>query len=62
MATIRKTDVVQVMKVTPAAALRKTRKHLGEVHQLYVERFDELRTLAQEEKKQEHERGGSGKG
>jgi hypothetical protein len=52
-------DVVQVIKVTAAATLRRVRKHLGKTHALYVRRFDELLGAAKEEKEQERERGGA---
>jgi hypothetical protein len=51
-------DVVQVMKVTAGATLRKVRKHIGKVHALYLHRFDELLGSAKEEKEQERARGG----
>src|SRR6266567_9107829 len=35
-------DVVQVIKVTTGASLRRIRKHLGKAHALYLQRFDEL--------------------
>lgn len=54
-------DVVQVIKVTTAAALRKIRKRLGRVHPVYLRRFDELLEAAKQEKEQERERGGGGK-
>ena len=34
-------DVVQVIKVTTPASLRKIRKQLGKAHTTYVQRFDE---------------------
>lgn len=52
-------DVVQVIKVTTSAALRKIRKHLGKVHTTYVRRFDELLATAKDETAQERERGGN---
>jgi hypothetical protein len=52
-------DVVQVIKVTAAATLRRIRKHLSKVHALYLRRFDELLEAAKEEKEQERERGGT---
>jgi hypothetical protein len=52
-------DVVQVIKVTTPAILRKIRKHLGKAHALYLERFGELLAAAREEKEQERERGGA---
>jgi hypothetical protein len=52
-------EVVQVIKVTTPATLRRIRKHLGQVHALYLRRFDELLATAKEEKKQERERGGA---
>src|SRR5438067_9801291 len=52
-------DVVQVIKVTTAATLKRIRKHLGKAHAIYLRRFDELLGAAKEEKEQERERGGS---
>lgn len=52
-------DVVQVIKTTAPAALRRIRKHLDETHALYLRRFDELLAAAQEEMQQERERGGA---
>jgi hypothetical protein len=52
-------DVVQVIKVTTPATLRKIRKHLGKAHAIYLRRFEELREAALEEKEQERERGGA---
>jgi hypothetical protein len=52
-------DVVQVIKGTTPATLRKIRKHLGKVHAIYLRRFDELLEAAKEEKEQERERGGA---
>jgi hypothetical protein len=54
-------DVVQVIKVSTPATLRKVRRHLGKTHALYLQRFDELLEAAKEEKEQERERGGAGK-
>lgn len=51
-------DLVQVMKVTPAAKLRSIRKRLVKVHAVFVERFDQLLAAAKHEKKQERRRGG----
>ena len=51
-------DVVQVIKVTAAATLRKIRRHLGKAHATYLRRFDELLTAAREEMEQERRRGG----
>jgi hypothetical protein len=51
-------DVVQVIKVTTPATVRKIRKHLGKAHTTYLRRFDELLETAKEEKEQERERGG----
>jgi hypothetical protein len=51
-------DVVQVIKVTTPAALKKVRKHLGKTHAIYLQRLDELVDAAREEKEQERERGG----
>jgi hypothetical protein len=52
-------DVVQVIKVSAAATMRRIRKHLGKTHALYLRRFDELFAAAKEEKKQERRRGGA---
>jgi hypothetical protein len=52
-------DVVQVIKVTTPATLRRIRKRLGKAHAIYVRRFDELVAAAREEKEQERERGGA---
>src|SRR5262249_12473981 len=52
-------DVVQVIKVTTPATLRRVRKHLGKTHALYLQRFDELSVAALEEQEQERERGGA---
>jgi hypothetical protein len=52
-------DVVQVIKVTTPATLRKIRKHLSKAHAVYLRRFDELLGAAKEEKEQERERGGA---
>ena len=51
-------DVVQVIKLTSAAMLRRVRMHLGKTHATYLRRFDELLAAAKEEKEQERERGG----
>jgi hypothetical protein len=51
-------DVVQVIKVTKPATLRKIRTHMGKVHAIYRRRFDELLEVAKEEMEQERERGG----
>src|SRR5262249_133967 len=50
-------DIVQVIKVTAPATLRKIRKHLGKTHAIYLQRFEELLEAAREEKEQERERG-----
>lgn len=52
-------DVVQVIKVTTPAAVKRIRKHLGKAHAIYLRRFDELLETAEEEKVQERERGGA---
>src|SRR5438552_10399286 len=52
-------DVVQVIKVTVPATLRRVRKHVGKAHAIYLQRFDELLGAAKEEKEQERERGGA---
>ena len=51
-------DLVQVMKKTDAAHLRKVRKHIAKVHPTYLLLFDELQALAGAETEQEKERGG----
>jgi hypothetical protein len=51
-------DVVQVIKVTPAATVKNIRKHLGKAHSTYLQRFDELLAAAKDEMQQERERGG----
>lgn len=51
-------DVVQVIKVTARATLRRIRQHLAKAHALYLHRFDELAATARDEKEQERERGG----
>jgi hypothetical protein len=52
-------DVVQVIKVTAPATLKKIRKHLGKTHAIYLQRLDELAEAAKQEKEQERERGGA---
>ncbi|HYV34130.1 MAG TPA: hypothetical protein VE988_00415 [Gemmataceae bacterium] len=52
-------DIVQVIKLTTPASMRKIRKHLSNVHATYLQRFDELLEAAKEEKEQERERGGA---
>jgi hypothetical protein len=52
-------DVVQVIKVTAPATLRRIRKHLAKAHAVYLRRSDELLEAAKEEKEQERERGGA---
>ena len=52
-------DVVQVIKVTTPATLRRIRKHLAKAHAVYLERFEELSAAAKEEMEQERERGRS---
>jgi len=51
-------DVVQVMKKTGRAALRKVRNHVAKVHRAYLRLFEELSAAAEEEMEQERERGG----
>src|SRR5262245_53545179 len=51
-------DVVQVIKVTTPASLKRIRKYLGKAHAIYLRRFDELLVAAKAEKEQERERGG----
>ena len=51
-------DLVQVMKKTDAAHLRKVRKHIAKVHPTYLLLFDELQALAGAETEQEKKRGG----
>ncbi len=52
-------DVVQVMKATTAATLRRIRKHMEKTHATYLRRFEELLVAAKEEDEQERERGGA---
>jgi hypothetical protein len=52
-------DVVQVLKGTTLATVRRIRKHLANMHAIYLRRFDELHTAAKEEKQQERQRGGA---
>jgi hypothetical protein len=52
-------DVVQVIKVTTAVALRRVRTRLAKTHATYLQRFDELLAAAREEKLQERQRGGA---
>jgi hypothetical protein len=54
-------DVVQVMKVTAAAALTRVRRAVGKIHVFYLRRFDELLAAAKEEKEQERERERGGR-
>jgi hypothetical protein len=51
-------DVVQIIKRSTPATLRRIRKQLGKAHASYVQQFDELLATAKEEKEQERERGG----
>jgi hypothetical protein len=51
-------DVVQVIKVTTTATLRRIRKHLEKTHAIYVRRYEELLDAAEQENEQERERGG----
>src|SRR5437016_7908324 len=46
-------DVVQVIKVTTPTTLGRIRKHLGKVHAIYLQCFDELLESAKEEDEQE---------
>lgn len=46
-------DVVQVIKVTSAANLRRIRKHLTTVHAVYLKRFDDLFAAAKAEVEEE---------
>ncbi len=52
-------DVVQIIKASRPAVLRRIRKHLDKVHAIYLRRFDELVSAAREEMEQERERGGA---
>ena len=52
-------DIVQVIKVTTPATLRKIRKHVAKTHAIYLRRFDDLAEAAKEETAQERERGGA---
>jgi hypothetical protein len=51
-------DVVQVIKVTTPATLRRIRKRLGNTHAIYLRRFEDLVATAKDEMEQERERGG----
>jgi hypothetical protein len=51
-------DVVQVMKASSAATLRKVRKYMAKTHATYLRRFDVLLEAAEEENEQERTRGG----
>lgn len=51
-------DVVQAIKLTAPASLRRIRKHMEKTHAIYVSRFEELLEAAKEENEQERERGG----
>jgi hypothetical protein len=51
-------DVVQVLKKVDSATIERIRKHIANVHALYLRLLDELAAAAQEEKQQEQERGG----
>ena len=42
-----------------AQVVARDGKHLGKVHTLYLQRFDDLLGAAKEEKEQERERGGA---
>ena len=55
-------DVVQVVKATTPANVKKIRKHLEKTHAIYLQRFDELLGAAKEEQEQERERGGANQG
>jgi hypothetical protein len=55
-------NVVEVIKGTTPATLRKIRRHLGKAHAVYLRRFDELLAAARQEREQERERGGSREG
>jgi len=50
--------VVEVMKKTEAEPLRVAREHIAQVHQSYLAIFDQLLEEAEEERRQEQERGG----
>jgi hypothetical protein len=52
-------DVVQVLKKVDPGAIDRIRKHLAQVHPIYLHRFEGLATAAVQEKEQEEERGGS---
>jgi hypothetical protein len=52
-------DVVQVIKVTTPAILKRIRKHMEKTHAIYLRRYDELHEAAKEENEQERERGGA---
>jgi hypothetical protein len=51
--------IVEVMKKADPESLQNVRVHLAQVHQSYMELFDQLLEEAQEEKEQEEQRGGT---
>jgi hypothetical protein len=51
-------DVVQVLKKAGTAAIAGIRQYLGGVHPTYLRLFDDLAEAAEQEKRQEEERGG----
>ncbi|MBM3999556.1 MAG: hypothetical protein FJ297_08475 [Planctomycetes bacterium] len=51
--------VVEVMKKAEWQSLQEAREYIAQVHQSYVELFDQLYEEAQEERKQEEQRGGA---
>jgi hypothetical protein len=52
--------VVEVMKKADHQILQSARQHIAQVHQSYLDLFDQLLEQAQEERAQEEQRGGTG--
>jgi hypothetical protein len=50
--------VVEVMKKSGAGVIQTVRDHIANVHQSYLEIFDQLLEEAEEERRQEQDRGG----
>jgi hypothetical protein len=50
-------DVDQVLKKAAPEQIERIREHIAGVHAIYLRHFDELATAADEEAKQEQERG-----
>jgi hypothetical protein len=51
-------DIGQLMKLKSEPALRRVRRKLAKVHNILVQRFDELNADGKKEKDQERQRGG----